>query len=93
MTGIPMAKRGIAYAEKAYQISVDKGDLFGQGRARSYHAFACIVLARFTEGVEVGTEGVELLERAGDVWESNMARMIAGTEPKAGRRRESESGG
>ena len=77
MTGIPMAERGIAYAQKAYEISVDNGDLWGQGKARSYHTFACIVLARFKEGVDTGREAVELLEQAGDVWESNMARMIA----------------
>jgi serine/threonine protein kinase/tetratricopeptide (TPR) repeat protein len=77
MTGLPMAERGIAYAKKAYEISVDKGDLWGQGKARSYHAFACIVLARFKEGVETGLEAVQLLNQAGDVWESNMARMIA----------------
>ena len=77
MTGVPMAERGIAYAERAYEISVDKGDLWGQGKARSYHTFACIVLARFKEGVEKGQQAVQLLEQAGDVWESNMARMIA----------------
>ena len=77
MTGLPMAKRGIAYAEKAHQIAVDAGDLWGQGRARGYHTFACIVLAQFHEGVRTGEEAVKLLEQAGDVWESNMARMIA----------------
>lgn len=76
MTGIPMAKRGIAYAERAYAISVDKGDLWGQGKARCYHTFACIVLARFNEGIQTGAEAVRLLEEAGDVWEGNMARMI-----------------
>lgn len=77
MTGIPMAARGIRYAERAYQISVDDGDLWGQGMARCYHTFACIVLGRFHEGVKTGEEGVRLLEQAGDVWQSNMARMIA----------------
>jgi serine/threonine protein kinase/tetratricopeptide (TPR) repeat protein len=77
MTGIPMAERGIAYAQKAYDISLEQGDLWGQGKARSYHTFACIVLARFKEGVAMGREAVQLLEQAGDVWESNMARMIA----------------
>ena len=77
MTGIPMARRGIAYATKAYQISVDKGDLWGQGKARSFHTFSCIVLARFDEGVQTGKEAVQLLEQAGDVWEANMARMIS----------------
>ena len=77
MTGIPMAERGIAYAKKAYEISVANGDLWGQGKARSYQTFALIVLARFKEGVATGKEAVDLLEQAGDVWEANMARMIA----------------
>ena len=77
MTGLPMAERGIKYAERAYEISVNDGDLWGQGKARSFHTFACIVLARFREGLQTGTEAVRLLEEAGDVWEANMARMIA----------------
>ncbi len=77
MTGIPMAGRGIAYAKKAHQISLDNGDLWGQGKARAYHTFSCIVLARFNEGVRTGSEAVRLLEEAGDVWEANMARMIS----------------
>ncbi len=77
MSGIPMAERGVAYAEKAYAISVDKGDFWGQGRARSFQTFALLVLGRFKEGVETGLEAVQLLEQAGDVWEANMARMIA----------------
>ncbi len=77
MSAIPLAARGIEYAERAYQISVDAGDLWGQGKARSFHTFSCIVLARFQEGLKTGAEAVRLLEQAGDVWEANMARMIA----------------
>ncbi|MCA9141865.1 MAG: protein kinase [Planctomycetales bacterium] len=76
MTALPMAERGIRYAERAYQISIDQGDLWGQGKARSFHTFSCIVLARFQEGIRTGTQAIELLEQAGDVWEANMARMI-----------------
>jgi serine/threonine protein kinase/tetratricopeptide (TPR) repeat protein len=77
MTAIPLAQRGINYAQRAFEISVEAGDLWGQGKARSYHTFACIVLARFQEGLRTGAEAVRLLEQAGDVWEANMARMIA----------------
>ena len=77
MSAIPLAARGIDYAQRAYQISVDAGDLWGQGKARSFHTFSCIVLARFQEGLRTGAEAVRLLEQAGDVWEANMARMIA----------------
>ena len=77
MTAIPLARRGISYAERAYEISRQQGNLWGQGQARSFQTFACIVLAKFKEGVERGAEAVRLLEEAGDVWEANMARMIA----------------
>ncbi len=76
MTGLPLAKRGINYAERAYQIAVNNGDLWGQGKARSFHTFSCIVLGTFQEGIRTGAEAVRLLEGAGDVWEANMARMI-----------------
>jgi serine/threonine protein kinase/tetratricopeptide (TPR) repeat protein len=76
MTGLPLAKRGIKYAEQAYQIAVNNGDLWGQGKARSFHTFSCIVLASFQEGIRTGSEAVRLLEGAGDIWEANMARMI-----------------
>ncbi|MBI5761659.1 MAG: protein kinase, partial [Planctomycetales bacterium] len=76
MTGLPLAKRGIKYAERAYQIAVNNGDLWGQGKARSFHTFSCIVLGTFQEGIRTGAEAVRLLEGAGDIWEANMARMI-----------------
>ena len=75
-TGIPLAERGIEYAESAYRISEQNGDLWGQGKARCYHTFSCITLARHQEGVRTGQEAVRLLEEAGDIWEANMARMI-----------------
>ena len=77
MSAIPLAQRGINYAQRAHEISVAAGDLWGQGKARSFHTFSCIVLARFQEGLRTGAEAVWLLEQAGDVWEANMARMIA----------------
>lgn len=76
MTGVPMADRGIRYAERAYAISENAGDLWGRGMARCYHTFACLVLGRFHEGLRTGQESVRLLDEAGDVWQSNMARMI-----------------
>lgn len=76
MTGIPNAKRGIVYAEQAYKISGDLGDLWGQGQSRSYQTFSSVVISRLREAVESSREAVQLLEQAGDVWEANMARMI-----------------
>jgi serine/threonine protein kinase/tetratricopeptide (TPR) repeat protein len=77
MTAIPLSKRGVAYAEESYRIHGDLGDRLGQGKARSFKAFSLLALGRFQDGVETGTEAIRLLEQAGDVWEANMARMIA----------------
>ena len=77
MTAIPLAQRGVAYAEKSYHIHGDLGDRLGQGKARSFKAFSLLALGRFREGVESGREAIRLLEQAGDVWEANMARNIA----------------
>lgn len=77
MTAIPMSKRGVAYAERSFEIHGDLGDRLGQGKARSFKAFSLLALGRFQEGVETGREAIRLLEEAGDVWEANMARMIA----------------
>jgi tetratricopeptide (TPR) repeat protein len=72
-----MSRRGVKYADRAFQIHGDLGDRLGQGKARSFKAFSLLALGRFQEGVETGREAIELLEQAGDVWEANMARMIA----------------
>lgn len=76
ITAVPLAARGVAYAEKSYQIHGDLGDRLGQGKARSFQTFSLLALGRFREGIESGREAVELLEQAGDVWEANMARII-----------------
>lgn len=77
MTAIPLAKRGAKYAEQSYQIHGEQGDLQGQGKARSFQTFSLLALGRFKEGAEAGREAIRLLEQAGDVWEGNMARLIA----------------
>lgn len=76
ITAIPLAARGVAYAEKSYQIHGELGDRLGQGKARSFQTFSLFALGRFREGVKSGREAVRLLEQAGDVWECNMAHLI-----------------
>jgi eukaryotic-like serine/threonine-protein kinase len=76
MTAVPLADRGVRFAEKSYGIHGDLGDRFGQGQARSFQTFSLIAEGRFREGVASGREAIRLLEEAGDVWEANMARII-----------------
>ena len=76
MTAIPLAARGVAYAERSYQIHGSFSDRLGQGKARSFQTFSLLALGRFREGSNSGREAVRLLHEAGDVWEANMARII-----------------
>ena len=76
MTAIPLAERGVAYAERSFQIHSELGDRLGRGKARSFQTFSLLALGRFREAVESGREAVQLLEQAGDVWEANMSRII-----------------
>lgn len=75
-TAIPLAERGVAFADRAYAIHGDMGDRLGQGKARSFQTFSLMTLGKFDDAVESGREAVRLLEQAGDVWEANMARII-----------------
>ncbi len=76
MTALPLAERGVRYADRAYAIHQALDDRLGQGKARSFKAFSLLTLGRFPEGVAAGEEAMALLDQAGDVWEANMARMI-----------------
>lgn len=76
MTAIPLADRGVSYAERSYEIHGGFGDRLGQGKARSFQTFSLLALGRFREGSIAGREAVRLLQEAGDVWEANMARII-----------------
>ena len=76
MSGLPMARRGMKYAQRSHDISKDRGDLWSQGQALSFSTFNYFVLGQFEEAAAASSRGVELLEQAGDVWEANMARMM-----------------
>ncbi|MEJ7594160.1 MAG: hypothetical protein WKF77_21690 [Planctomycetaceae bacterium] len=74
MSLIPYFSRGITYAEKSFTIYRSLGDTWGQGQANSFHGLILYVASRYTEGIEKCRESVIQLERAGDLWEVNIAR-------------------
>ncbi|MBC8353987.1 MAG: protein kinase [Planctomycetes bacterium] len=76
MSGLPMARRGMKYAQRSHDISKDRGDLWSQGQALSFYTFNYFVTGQHEKAIETSGRGVELLEQAGDVWEANMARMM-----------------
>jgi two-component system sensor kinase len=49
--------------------------LWGQGQALNFHGVVLLAASRFEECIEKCHEAVEVLERAGDLWEVNVARV------------------
>lgn len=74
MTLLPWCSRGVAYAQKSYQIRKDLGDRWGQGQSLAYHGVVLLAASRYDECVEKCREAVRLLEQMGDFWEVHIAR-------------------
>ena len=72
---VPYFSRGFAYAEKSYAIYQSFGDLWGQGQALNFHGVVLHAASRFEECIEKCQEASQLLERMGDLWEVNVARI------------------
>ncbi len=82
-------QRAEVYSKRSLKIRCDQGDLWGQGQTLSYASVVQLAATKFRECIEVSTEGIELLERTGDAWETNMARyQRANALYRAGRFRE-----
>ena len=67
--------RGFAYAQKSFTIYASLGDLLGQGQALNLHGVVLYAASRFGECIEKCREAALLLERSGDLWEVNVARV------------------
>lgn len=66
--------RGIAYAQRSFAIYQSLGDLWGKGQALHFHGVVLYAASRYAESVEKCRESITHLERAGDLWEVNVAR-------------------
>lgn len=73
-TMIPWFKRGIAYAQRSFEIRKSFGDIWGQGQSLHFYGIILYASSRYEESIEKCTEAVRLLERTGDRWEVNTAR-------------------
>ena len=73
MTMIPWYSRGIAYAERSYDIRRDLDDVWGQGQSLNFLGVVLYASSRYRECIEQCRESVRLLERTGDRWEQNTA--------------------
>ncbi|HUG90110.1 MAG TPA: response regulator [Planctomycetaceae bacterium] len=74
MSLIPWFSRGVAYAQRSFEIRRSLNDVWGQGQSLSYMGVVLYVAARYAECVDKSREAVRLLERTGDYWEVHIAR-------------------
>ena len=85
-----MFRRASRYAEQSFEIRQKRGDAWGMGQSLCYHACALYASSQFEAAIRKGRESVRLLERAGDVWCTHIARFqVAASLLRLGRFRES----
>ncbi len=75
MSLVGLFDRGVAYAEKSYSIYKSLDDLWGQGQALNFHGVVLFAASRYEECIQRCSESIRLLERTGDLWEVNVARV------------------
>ena len=81
--------RAEVYSKRSLKIRCDQQDLWGQGQTLAYASVVHLAATHFQSCIDVASEGIELLERTGDAWETNMARyQRANALYRAGRFRE-----
>ena len=73
MTMAPWASRGIAYAQRSYEIRRELGDVWGQGQSLGFLGVVLYAASRYHEAIEKCEEAVRLLRRTGDRWEEHTA--------------------
>jgi signal transduction histidine kinase/tetratricopeptide (TPR) repeat protein/serine/threonine protein kinase len=67
-------RRAERYSLRSIAIHTAENNTWGQGQTLAYASVVPLAEARFTKCIETATKGIELLERTGDAWETNMAR-------------------
>lgn len=67
-------RRAERYSQRSIAIHTAENNTWGQGQTLSYASVVPLAEARFAKCIETSTKGIELLERTGDAWETNMAR-------------------
>ena len=89
---LKLFRRADVYSKRSLKIRRDQKDLWGEGQTLAYASVVYLAAADFQSCIETATEGIDLLERTGDAWETNMARyQRANALYRAGRFREAAS--
>jgi PAS domain S-box-containing protein len=73
MTMVPYFRRGLAYAERSFEIRTALGDVWGQGQSLNFWGIGLYGASRFEEAMEKFQDAIRILDRTGDRWEANTA--------------------
>jgi signal transduction histidine kinase/CheY-like chemotaxis protein/tetratricopeptide (TPR) repeat protein len=67
-------RRAEQYSLRSLAIHTAENNTWGQGQTLAYASVVPLAEARFAKCIKTASQGIELLERTGDAWETNMAR-------------------
>ncbi|MGE4232311.1 MAG: ATP-binding protein [Bacteriovoracia bacterium] len=76
LSAIPLTRRAQRYCKKAFEILDKEDDLLGRGYVLDYYSVALMTAGNIEEAQVAAKEAMNLLAKAGDVWESNNARLV-----------------
>lgn len=74
LTLIGLLWRAEAYAKKSLEIRKTLGDWWGQGQSLHYYGVVMYAASQYERCIEKCREGIRLLERTGDYWQTHIAR-------------------
>jgi two-component system sensor kinase len=74
LTLVGYLSRAEAYAQKSLTIRQQLGDWWGQGQSLHYWGVVLYTGSQFARCIEKCREGIRLLERTGDYWQTHIAR-------------------
>ncbi len=75
MTLLPWISRGIEYVRRSHRIRTELRDVWGQGQSLNFCTIVLFTAGRYEEASERAREAISVLERTGDRWELNIARI------------------
>ncbi len=76
-TMIPMFDRGIKYTQQSWEIRKAHGDVWGQAQSMHYLGIVLYSATRWQQANERLQESISVFEKAGDLWQVNVARFFA----------------
>ena len=70
--------RGARYADRAMAMADQFNDVWTRGQCRNYPGIGLYASARYEQGLRNLSEAVDAFDKAGDLWEVNLARFHKG---------------